>query len=387
MLSVTLLTVGGGFLLLAQHPFVTYPLSLWLIARFRSVPLAPQTTAPEETFAICLCAYNEEAVIRQKAENLLALRQRTGALQILIYVDAGSDRTAEILRGYGDRLTVVEGTERKGKTHGMNRLVALSNASILVFTDANVMIEPDAIARLRPYFADPQIGCVCGHLDYTNRDANVTAQIGSLYWRTEELIKRLETRTGSVMGADGSLFAMRRHLYRHPPDDIIDDMYVSLSAQCEGFRVISATDVRAFEESVTNPVEEYRRKIRIGCQGFNVHRLLWPKIRRLGPVSLYKYLSHKFFRWVAIYDLALSALFIGGGLVAAGHGGWVAWIAAAGVLTAWLGSGPRLWPFVQMVEVGVALVGTGLGVWRSVRRERFQTWTPAASIRERAPRD
>jgi cellulose synthase/poly-beta-1,6-N-acetylglucosamine synthase-like glycosyltransferase len=269
----------------------------------------------------------------------------------------------------------------------MNRLVALAEASVLVFTDANVMIDPEAIANLRGYFADPQVGCVCGHLIYTNRDANVTAEIGSLYWRTEERIKRLESRTGSVMGADGSLFAMRRHLYRSAPDDIIDDLYVSLTAQIEGFRVVSAGDVRAFEESVTSPREEYRRKVRIACQGFNVHRLLWPKIRRLGPLSLYKYLSHKLLRWIAIYDLAISALFIGAGLVVAGHGAWLGWLVAAGVLTAWLGSGPGLWPFVQVVEIVTALVGTGLGVWRSIRRERFQIWTPAASIRQRAPRD
>jgi hypothetical protein len=127
--------------------------------------------------------------------------------------------------------------------------------------------------------------------------------------------------------------------------------------------------------------------VRIACSSFNVHRLLWPKIRRLSLLSLYKYLSHKFFRWVAIYNLALSGLFIGTGLVAAGLGGWLAWLVAAGVLSAWLGSGPRLWPFAQMMEVATALVGTGLGVWRSVRRERVQTWTPASSIRQRAPRD
>src|SRR4029077_9327218 len=125
---------------------------------------------------------NEEAVIRQKADNLLALRRRTGSLEILIYVDAGSDRTAEILREYGDQFIVVEGVERKGKTHGMNRLGALARLSILVFTDANVMIAPEAIVKLRPYFADAQVGCVCGHLSYTNPNANVTAQIGSLYW-------------------------------------------------------------------------------------------------------------------------------------------------------------------------------------------------------------
>jgi cellulose synthase/poly-beta-1,6-N-acetylglucosamine synthase-like glycosyltransferase len=387
MLSAALLVIGCGFFVLAQHPFISYPVSLWLIARFKQVPLNPRAPAAEESFAICLCAYNEEAVIREKADNLLALRRRTGSLEILIYVDAGSDRTAEILREYGDQFVLVEGVERKGKTHGMNRLVALAKGSILVFTDANVTIDPEAIVKMRPYFADPEVGCVCGHLIYTNHDENATAQVGSLYWRTEELIKRLESETGSVMGADGSIFAMRRQCYRAAPDDVFDDIFVSISALLEGHRVVRAPEVLAFEKSVTNSREEFSRKVRIACSSFNVHRLLWPKIRRLSPLSLYKYLSHKFFRWVAIYNLALSGLFIGTGLVAAGLGGWLAWLVAAGVLSAWLGSGPRLWPFAQMMEVATALVGTGLGVWRSVRRERVQTWTPASSIRQRAPRD
>src|SRR5207248_10950346 len=157
MLSASLLIIGCGFLLLAQHPFVSYPLSLWLIARFRSLPLDRRAAAPQETFAICLCAYNEEAVIRQKAENLLTLCRQTGSLQVLIYVDAGNDRMAEILREYGDQFVLIEGVERKGKTHGMNRLVALADATVVVFTDANVMIEPEAIANLRSYFADPQV--------------------------------------------------------------------------------------------------------------------------------------------------------------------------------------------------------------------------------------
>src|SRR5258706_2176982 len=104
MVSASLLIIGCGFFLLAQHPFVSYPLSLWLIARFRSLPLDRRAAAPEESFAICLCAYNEEAVIRQKAENLLALCRRTATLQGLVYVDACHDPTAVSLRDYWDPL-------------------------------------------------------------------------------------------------------------------------------------------------------------------------------------------------------------------------------------------------------------------------------------------
>jgi hypothetical protein len=39
-------------------------------------------------------------------------------------------------------------------------------------------------------------------------------------------------------------------------------------------------------------------------------------------------------------------------------------------------------PFAQLTGVIAAFTGTGLGVWRSLRGERYQTWTPAASIRK-----
>lgn len=145
---------------------------------------------------MCVCAYNEERVIEAKIENLLALKEREPGLEILVYVDAATDRTAEILARYRDRIDVHVATERHGKTHGMNLLVAKASAPIVVFTDANVMLAPDALHHLRRYFTDPTVGCVCGNLTYTNPDASVTAASGARYWRLEQTIKQLEQATG-----------------------------------------------------------------------------------------------------------------------------------------------------------------------------------------------
>jgi cellulose synthase/poly-beta-1,6-N-acetylglucosamine synthase-like glycosyltransferase len=98
----------------------------------------------------------------------------------------------------------------------MNTLAAATNAEFIVFSDANVMFAPDAITRLLCPFADPAVGCACGHLIYRAAEASATAATGSIYWRLEETIKELESRTGSTMGADGSIFAIRRVLHRAP---------------------------------------------------------------------------------------------------------------------------------------------------------------------------
>ncbi|MGD0502992.1 MAG: glycosyltransferase [Steroidobacteraceae bacterium] len=383
-MTTTVLTMVGILCLLAAcHPFVTYPWSLIVLQALR--PARPAGAGRSEnrlSCAVCVCAYNEERVIARKVDNLLALRAQEPDLQILIYVDAASDRTAEILREYGGAIDLHVSAERHGKTYGMNLLAARAQAAVLIFTDANVIMDLACVRDFQRYFADPEIGCVCGNLVYTNPGDSTTASTGSTYWRFEEAVKKLEMESGSVMGADGSLFAIRRELHYPPPPHIIDDMYVSLMILCSGYRVIQASDAFAYEESVVSSREEFQRKIRIACQAFNVHRLVWPHLRQLDGVTLYKYVSHKLIRWFTIYLLAASAIAFDAALLASGHGILAAAGAAFGAAALLLGRFCSLPPFAQITEILSAFAGTGLGVWRSLRGDRYQTWTPAASIRK-----
>lgn len=391
-MAATLFCAAAVLLLaISAHPFVTYPLSLRLVRWARGGAKAigsagragtyePKEVPLSRRFAVCMCAYNEESVIAKKIENLLELRRRLGGLHILVYIDCASDRTAEIASEFADEIRLVVAKERLGKSHGMNQLLAEVTAPVVVFTDANVEIEPDALVHLGRYFDDPQIGCVCGHLIYVNGEESATAATGSLYWRFEEGIKQLESDTGSVMGADGSIFAIRRQLHRATPPDIIDDMFVSINILCDGYRIVRAPNVRAYERSVVGSTDEVWRKVRIGCQSFNVHRALRRRLKQVHGLDRYKYLSHKLMRWFTAYTLGASAicgtaaLALAYGPVAAG-----ALVPAAGLLV--LGQRLRIPVLTHAVDIVGAFVATGAGVWLSLRGERFQTWTPMASAR------
>jgi cellulose synthase/poly-beta-1,6-N-acetylglucosamine synthase-like glycosyltransferase len=247
-----------------------------------------------------------------------------------------------------------------------------------------VIFTQDTIPNLLRRFQDPEVGCVTGKLAYIEAGSTPTAAAGSLYWRIDQRIKELESRTGSVMGASGAIFAVRRSLHRPPPADIIEDMYVSLSVLCDGHRVVLAPDAVGYEEMVSRPAEEFRRRIRIACQAVNVHRLLRPRIAALSALDRYKYVSHKVLRWAMAYLLGASAACIALGLALAG-----AWSVLAGLLACALAMPivAHLQPqglVAKLLAVGNGFVATGIGVWRSLRGQRFQTWSPPASGRSRA---
>lgn len=377
MLLSLLLCLGGVFLVLAQHPFVTYPLSLLAIRRFVYRPVGHLAGQAEPIrFAVCVCAYNEEAVIRERVENLLAVRECLGELDILIYVDAATDRTSEILAAFADRIVVVVSDVRTGKSTGMNTLMAMVTAPIVIFTDADVMFDPKSMVNLGKYFRDPQVGCVSGHVICVNPDASTTAEVTSTYWDIEQRVMQLESDTGSAMGAHGSITAIRRALFRPIPPDIIDDLFRPLSILCEGYRVVRAADVIAFEEQPVASHDEFRRKIRVACQAFNVHRLLWPRLRHVDGLSFYKYVSHKLLRWLAAYTLGLSALsFLAASIVGLGYA-LTAIIAVTiiGLLLVLRLVSPGI--FAMGREFLLAILAAGLGVWKSLKGERIQTWNP-----------
>ena len=383
--SPAVLIIGSlFFFLLAIHPFGTYPASLALWRRTMQRRPEPSLNPVEPSFAICVPAYNEETGIVAKAENLLALQRTVRNCRLLVYVDAATDRTVELLELYRDRIEVLVGDVRRGKSHGLNMLVEQAREDVLVFTDANVTLHDDALRRIGDRFRDPRVGCVCGHLQYRNGGDSATAATGDLYWRIEEQIRQLESDTVGIVGADGSLFATRRILHPHVPPDIIDDFYVSMKILLGGHAVVRAPDALACERTGTDTRQEFGRKIRIACQAFNVHRLLWGEIRCARAGVIYAYVSHRLLKWLLIYNLLAAAVLAFAQVCTAipPHLAGAALLAACAAFA--LADRLRMRGVRRVSSSLAAFTGVGLGVLMSLRGERFQTWTPMTTARARS---
>ncbi|NOW45602.1 cellulose synthase/poly-beta-1,6-N-acetylglucosamine synthase-like glycosyltransferase [Novosphingobium sp. SG751A] len=364
-------------MLLFVHPYLIYPITLrWMKRR----PVAPGQTLPQPSASLLFSAYNEEASLPDKIRNLEEIRKICPDVEFVAYSDMSSDRTREIIESRSDLIRFVPSSERTGKATGMRHMVASCSSDICIFTDANVILDPATVPALLNYFRDPTIGGVSGTLKYINDDEGTTAQVGGFYWRLEEKIKKLESECGSMMGADGSIFATRRSIYPVVPAHLLDDMTVSMSVTFEGLRLISAPDVVAYEKNTTSSSDEFRRKRRIACRAFNTHKHLWPSIdRTYSLLDRYKYVSHKLLRWFGAPMLALSAIFFSVALCQMG---------LSSVVVASLGLAVVLWllarkgiggPLVTLYEVLTQICATFMGIIDSWSGKTYQIWSPAKS--------
>ncbi len=375
-IALTFAGLSAVSLAVVVYPYIIYPA---ILRRVRTKALtAPPDPVQNRNVSLLFCAFNEETSLAAKIENLRALKAARSDLQILAYDDASADGTYDLLSKASDVLTVVRGTSRAGKAAGMKSLVQAATGEILVFTDANVLLAPDAIDRLTSYYSDPSVGGVCGTLVYTAERESVTSWTGAAYWRLDETLRSLESATGNVIGADGSLFSVRRALYPDFPDTVLDDFTVSMNVVFQGRRLIKAPDAFAYENSVARRTDELRRKIRIGTRAYHTHLFLRPQLRRMSRLDRFKYISRKLMRWYGGIFIVSAALF---GLAAITELSAPLGAAVSLAFVALIIGSARMvsGPLARLADIVLAIFATLIGVFRAMRGDIVATWEPAKS--------
>ncbi len=364
--------IGVISILLVLYPYIIYPIILSFLPAKQNTTDDGQTDEPLKV-ALLFCAYNEESELPEKIENIKLLKNICPQLEVYAYSDASSDATNDILINASDVLHPVIGKKRLGKILGMKKLVALAKAEILVFTDANVMLEPESLPKLLEYFQDPEIGCVSGKLLYKGIDST-TAKVGGIYWKLEEKIKQLETKTGSIMGADGSIFARRKEHYPEIPPNLVDDMAVSMAVIFKNKRCISAPDVIAYENAVSSSSEEFARKKRIACGSYSTYLYQRKELKKMSMLNRFKYVSHKLIRWWgALFILTgILSFMLWGFSIGIGAPLATIIIVALGLMVVFGKMGlPGISP---LYEIFLAIIATGIGVFEALTGGDYQTW-------------
>lgn len=370
-------------LAIAIYAYVGYPLILWIVGRLRPRRIDALVGAAWPTVTVTVPVYNAGSKIRGTLEGILQLDYPRALLQVLVISDASTDGTDVVVREFGGRgVELLRLPRRIGKTAAENAALSVARGEIIVNVDATILVPPSSLKPLVRVFDDPTIGVASG------RDVSVggTSQSGtgaeSSYTGYEMWIRDLETRVGSIVGASGCFYGIRRSIHAKPlPIGLSWDFASPLVAQKQGYRSVSVPAAVCIVPRTAEIRTEITRKVRTMARGlrtlFYLRALMNPL--RYGSFAL-MLISHKLLRWVPyllapISFTALSLLAVQSVIARVLLG-----ITIAGLLVGTVGVYRRR----STVSTPVALAGFAVAVlaagirawWDAFGQTQMATWEP-----------
>lgn len=290
------------------YAYFLYPAALSLLARVSARPVRREPGPVRLKASLVIPVHNEARVLPGKLDNLAALEYPPDLLQVIFVSDGSTDDTLTLLEGARGRLpfsvNVIAVPERKGKANALNVGLEAAEGEIIVFTDASILLEAQAITQILRPFADPAVGCVSGE-DHIEGGAGE-----GLYGRYELYLRNQESAVGSIVGASGSFYAQRRELCLPFREGMAPDFLSVLNTVDQGYRAITEPAARGFMTAVTGTDQEFQRKVRTLLRGIST---LFAKPALLNPLRHGRFafllISHKLIRWLV--PLLLIGAFVG----------------------------------------------------------------------------
>ncbi|MBN9520334.1 glycosyltransferase family 2 protein [bacterium] len=364
----------------AGYPVLIRCLSAALGQR-RRPPAGDPAALPQ--VSLLIAAHNEAPVIAARIENALALDYPNDRLEVVVATDGCTDATADVVRGFAGRgVRLLEYGRRRGKTAVLNESIPRLAGEVVILSDANTLMAPDAARALVRWFRNPRVGVVCGRLVLTDPASGLNSD--GLYWRYETFLKTCESRLGALLGANGGIYALRKACFRPVPGNtIVDDFVIPLTARLEtGCAILYDPEAVAHEETPPALDAEFRRRVRIGAGGFQSLGRLWRLLNPARGWVAFTFLSHKILRWgcplFLVGSLVTSGLLLEHTLYRALFVGQLAFYALSGLLS-FSPPGVRV---LRPLRLTTMFTGMNLallvGFWRWARGGVGGAWVPTA---------
>ncbi len=298
--------------LLIFYNYIGYALFLMpvLLVRKKNKRLLEKSFYPSVSFIVA--GYNEEDCIEEKIQNSLAQDYPKELIEFIFITDGSTDQTNSIIQRYPDIKLLFE-PERKGKSAALNRATKQAGNDILIFSDANAILNNEATKKIARHYSNPLVGGVAGEKKVIHLKGPGQSKSNSegIYWKYESILKRVDSNFYSVVGAAGELFSLRKELYEPIPDSVIlDDFVSSMKVAQKGYRIIYEPDAFASELPSFSIKDEKKRKIRIAAGGYQAMFLLSSLFQFWKTPKLsFLYISHRVMRWT-LSPLCLFLAFI-----------------------------------------------------------------------------
>jgi cellulose synthase/poly-beta-1,6-N-acetylglucosamine synthase-like glycosyltransferase len=219
--------------------------------------------------SVGICAYNEEQNIGYLLENLLTEQDLPYDSEIIVVCSGCTDLTPEIVSQFAEkdqRINLIVEPTRNGKAPALNRILGQYHGNVFIHLDADHLPSSGAFPLLLNELSKPGIGAVSGCQIPFGGD-NLMDKVNKVVWGLHNYAQRYCNDKGVAQHLGGVLFAIRRGICDHVPEDIVnDDAYMGVKCRQKGYLIHFSDKAKAYFQA-PRKVSEYvaqRRRVVFG---------------------------------------------------------------------------------------------------------------------------
>ncbi len=295
------------------YTYLGYPCLLFVFALLSTRVIKKQPFIEPPFVSVVIAARNEAERMASRLNNLLEQDYPSDKLEIIIVSDGSVDETNSIVcdqctqqSELFPKISLITLPKPSGKPHACNRGVSSARGEIIVFADSRQIFAKNAISELVSNFSDCEIGGVSGELLFIDDTSEGLFLEMGAYWHYEKMVRKLESRWHSVIGATGAIYAIRKNLYQKlPASTLLDDVLTPLNIILAGYRITFDQSAIAYDYVSKNVRQEWKRKVRTLSGNWQIVNLCPSVLNPLHIRLFWQFVSHKVARLLVPYCLVI----------------------------------------------------------------------------------
>lgn len=234
-------------------------------------------TSDMPKISVLIPMHNEELVLHNVLDSLLACEYDKDRLEIIPINDNSSDRTKELLEQYHEKYEFIRPLHRdcedRGKPAGLNDAMKLAEGDVIIVFDADYRPAKDVLRHLALAFLNPEVGAVMGRVIPYNTNVNILTRLLNIERSGGyQADQQARYNMGLVPQYGGTVGGFRKDILLETggfnTHVLAEDTELTFRLLNSGWKVVYANSAECYEES-PETWEVRGRQIRRWARGHN----------------------------------------------------------------------------------------------------------------------